>query len=147
MNSDGVTPLAVVKGYVPHAVLLALRDWTVLTEDNPETGRKKGQKVPGSKVPLDEDWPNTLFESTQNPLYQTKLEAHSGTGVLLGEPSDQLVAIDCDSAAMVKEMHELNPLFEKNPAHQRAARARDNLGKNLGLPSVDQKEARSGISG
>jgi hypothetical protein len=106
---NGATPLEEIQGYLPLAVLLPLRDTTILKDDLPEIGKKAGDEVPGSKAALDKDWPDIPFCSTQNPLYQARLQAHLGTGVLLGAASGDICAIDCDSPERARQILKVNP--------------------------------------
>lgn len=56
-----------------------------------------------------EGWTKTTFEATQAEDYQTELRSHANTGVLLGRPSANLCAVDCDGDIMLELILALNP--------------------------------------
>jgi len=58
---------------------------------------------------LDKGWPNFSYEYTQGGTYQYRLETATNIGVLLGERSANLCAIDCDVAPFADWMLEHNP--------------------------------------
>jgi hypothetical protein len=62
--------------------------------------REKGPRYP---------WRKTTYEETQLPEYQKKLNAHSNTGVRLGE--DDLNTVDLDTEAALIAFLEDNPAF------------------------------------
>jgi P4 family phage/plasmid primase-like protien len=70
----------------------------------------------GTKRPPADAWQKTTFEDTQHVAYKARLEAKvadgGNIGVLLGEASDNLVAIDLDSEDNVAEFLKLNAHFE-----------------------------------
>lgn len=66
-----------------------------------------------SKSPGWPGWQNTSFESTRKADYQASLDEairrRGNIGVLLGAPSENLVAIDFDSDALIERFLALNP--------------------------------------
>jgi hypothetical protein len=66
-----------------------------------------------SKSPGWPGWQNTSFERTRQPDYQTRLDEaisrRGNIGVLLGAPSENLVAIDFDNDALIERFLALNP--------------------------------------
>jgi DNA-binding transcriptional ArsR family regulator len=67
----------------------------------------------GEKGPKHKKWEKTTFAATQFPTYQKMLRDYSNTGVLLGEPSGNLVALDFDLDSDVQSFLNDNPRFEK----------------------------------
>ena len=72
-------------------------------------------------------WPRTTWEQTQSREYQNSLEKSGNIGVLLGEPSANLVTIDCDSDEALEEFLRLNPELEQT------LRTRGSRGGNVWL--------------
>ena len=66
--------------------------------------RKKGPVFPG--------WPKITYEQTQDEHYQKLLREHPNTGVLLGEQSGDLEAIDLDTEALLEAFLALNPALQ-----------------------------------
>jgi hypothetical protein len=66
-----------------------------------------------SKSPRWPGWQNTSFETTRKPDYQASLDEaikrRGNIGVLLGPPSENLVAIDFDNDALIERFLALNP--------------------------------------
>lgn len=66
-----------------------------------------------SKSPGWPGWQNTSFEITRKPDYQASLDEairrRGNIGVLLGAPSENLVAIDFDNDAVIERFLALNP--------------------------------------
>jgi hypothetical protein len=81
---------------------------------------RAGKKFPGTK-----SWQNTTWEQTQNPEYQTKLRGSRNIGVLLGERSGGLVAIDIDKS------EELEPFLELNPGLKTSLRTLGSKGAQI----------------
>ena len=67
----------------------------------------------GEKGPKHKKWEKTTFAATQFPTYQKMLRDYSNTGILLGEPSGNLVALDFDLDSDVQLFLNDNPRFEK----------------------------------
>jgi hypothetical protein len=59
------------------------------------------------------DWQNTTFEETQRHHYQARLRQAENTGVLLGQPSGSLCAIDIDDDELIQGFLDLNPDFAR----------------------------------
>jgi hypothetical protein len=75
----------------------------------------------GEKGPRDPGWQNLSYAQTQNLAYQSRLASAVNTGVLLGEKSSDLCAIDCDTDAFVSAFLALAPQFN-NTLRTRGAR-------------------------
>src|SRR5260221_12743787 len=67
----------------------------------------------GEKGPKHKNWEKTTYAATQFPTYQKMLRSYSNTGVLLGMPSGNLVALDLDLEPDVQSFLDDNPGFEK----------------------------------
>jgi hypothetical protein len=69
----------------------------------------------GIKHPVFKGWKNVTHEQSLAPAYQTRLleaiEKGGNIGVLLGAPSDYLVAFDWDTDELAEEFLALNPAF------------------------------------
>jgi hypothetical protein len=68
------------------------------------------------KAPAYEGWQKVTYAQTQTPYYQSCLQQHPNTGVLLGV--DDLCTIDCDAGFMFAEMIALNPSFSATSGTQ-----------------------------
>ncbi len=90
-NGNGLVTIERLNKLLPKAVLLPI----------PE--RQKGPKLPS--------WQNVTFAATQEASYRKSLIAHVNTGVLLGQPSENLCAIDIDSDDDIDLFLALNPCF------------------------------------
>jgi Bifunctional DNA primase/polymerase, N-terminal len=84
-----VITLQVVKALLPEAVLLPIPR--------------------GEKGPRIQKWQEVTREGAESAAYQGSLHSHSNTGVLLGPPSGDLIAIDLDSDEAAKEFFAMNP--------------------------------------
>jgi hypothetical protein len=62
----------------------------------------------GTKGPKIKDWQKLTLEQTLAPDFQALLQTAGNIGVLLGQPSANLVDIDLDTDAAVKEFCQLN---------------------------------------
>ncbi|MDA7498422.1 bifunctional DNA primase/polymerase [Akkermansiaceae bacterium] len=81
----------------------------------------------GTKYPIMKSWQKTTFENTQKPAYQKDLQSYGNTGIILGNPSQNLVSIDFDDP-MVGES-----FLARNPWHSRTLRTNSKRGFNLWL--------------
>jgi hypothetical protein len=70
----------------------------------PIEARKKGPEWKG--------WSKVTYAETLAPGYQARLNAWANTGVLLGAPSSDLVAIDLDTDPVLTAFLALNPEFQ-----------------------------------
>ena len=75
-----------------------------------------------NKAPKWKNWPKFTYEETQKPEYQQGLRSCPNTGVLLGQPSDDLCTIDTDTEAAYAAFLEANPRFA-HTLRTRGARA------------------------
>ncbi|MEO7098033.1 MAG: bifunctional DNA primase/polymerase [Luteolibacter sp.] len=62
-----------------------------------------------SKAPAVSSWQKLTFEDTQSDWYQSLLQRAPAIAVLLGDASEGLCSIDCDSDDYLGEFLELNP--------------------------------------
>lgn len=67
----------------------------------------------GQKGPRLENWPEFTIGHMSNPRYLGLFEADVNVGVLLGYPSDRLIAVDFDDATALEAFLELNPSLRK----------------------------------
>ena len=63
------------------------------------------------KGPTWKGWQEMQYSDTLNSKYHALLESKENTGILLGEPSGNLCAIDADTDAFAKAFVALNPAF------------------------------------
>lgn len=96
MNGNGSITIEGLTTLLPGAVLL------------PIPRREKAPRGFDAK-----DWQNTTFEETQRHHYQARLRQAENTGVLLGQPSGSLCAIDIDDDELIQGFLDLNPNFAK----------------------------------
>jgi hypothetical protein len=92
MNNDEYPTLADAQALLPDAVLLPI-----------DTGTKK---------PVRSKWQQTTFPQTQKPGYQRLLSNAGAIGVLLGEPSNWLCVLDCDTAPYLEFMLAENEVLQ-----------------------------------
>jgi Bifunctional DNA primase/polymerase, N-terminal len=67
----------------------------------------------GSKAPIHKGWQKTNLDDSRRPEYKLRLESHTNTGVLLGEPSKGLCAIDFDTDETAELFLNHNPRLKK----------------------------------
>lgn len=96
MNGNGSITIERLTALLPGAVLL------------PIPRREKAPRGFDAK-----DWQNTTFEETQRHHYQARLRQAENTGVLLGQPSGSLCAIDIDDDELIQGFLDLNPDFAR----------------------------------
>jgi hypothetical protein len=65
------------------------------------------------KAPTIEGWQQVELSATRKPDYQRALSEHTNTGVLLGQASGSLCAIDVDSDEDADTFLTLNPALQK----------------------------------
>lgn len=66
----------------------------------------------GTKIPAVDGWQKTRIEKMQDSNWLDQLEG-GNIGVLLGEVSENLISIDCDSDEVFDEMARLNPWMKE----------------------------------
>ncbi|MDB4666374.1 bifunctional DNA primase/polymerase [Akkermansiaceae bacterium] len=81
----------------------------------------------GKKYPIMKSWQKTTFENTQKPAYQEDLQSYENTGIILGNPSQNLVSIDFDDPIVGESF------LLRNPWHSRTLRTNSKRGFNLWL--------------
>ncbi len=101
VNGNGSVTIERLNMLLPNAVLL------------PIPGRQKRPTLPG--------WQHVTLAASRQPAYGKTLVEHTNTGVLLGRPSEDLVAIDVDSDEGVELFLALNPRL-RNTLRSKARR-------------------------
>jgi len=66
----------------------------------------------GRKTPIVKAWQKLTFAETRTPAYQAQLRV-GNVGVSLGEPSNGLCSIDCDSDETLAKFLDLNPKLKE----------------------------------